>query len=439
MRELKLYIDSRCGDDFASGTSPETAWASLEKLNSATLNGGDEICFRRSCVWQGQLVPKRVRDGKKIRFCPYGEGERPLIDGNGAESAVLFENFDNLIFEGFEIVNLTEDCFSCRSGLFAVCRGEGGVYSDICFRDLYIHDVVTCYGRTAGGLIVWADKADSPVSFNNLAIENCFITDCGAQGITVSSAYSYRTGIDWTDLPYTPSDGIRIRGNYISRCGGDAIFQSCGNSPVIEHNVAADCCFAGNTAYAGIWPHNSQDTVMRYNESFGNRLVGGDGQGYDVDINCTNTTVYANYSHQNGGGNILLCTSGDIGGYNNGITVEENVSIDDGGQIFTLSGPIRDIRIKNNTVYVSRNLHTRLIGLYQWGESGGGPDDVSVEGNDFELNTDGYNTFYEGSVVTFSGNRYAGTYNYDGICDSTPVTDGGSRKLRKTVYGFEPF
>ena len=88
---------------------------------------------------------------------------------------------------------------------------------------------------------------------------------------------------------------------------------------------------------------------------------------------------------------------------------------------------------------MSRNLHTRLIGFYQWGESGGGPDDVSVEGNDFELNTDGYNTFYEGSTVTFSGNRYAGTYNYDGICDSAPVTDGGSRKLRKTVYGFEPF
>ena len=118
-------------------------------------------------------------------------------------------------------------------------------------------------------------------------------------------------------------------------------------------------------------------------------------RGYDVDINCTDTVVADNLSHHNDGGFILLCTSGDIGGYNNGITVERNISIDDSGQIFTLSGTIKNIRISNNRVSVEKNIHTRLIGTYQWGEKGGGPENVTVTENYIYMNTDGENRFFD--------------------------------------------
>ena len=242
--------------------------------------------------------------------------------------------------------------------------------------------------------------------------------DTGAQGITFSSAYSYRVGIDWTDLPYTPSHNIRITDNYIARCGGDGIFQSCAESPIIEHNTVSMCCFAGNTPYAGIWPHNSQNAVMRENEAFGCVLIAGDGQGYDVDINCTDTVVADNLSHHNDGGFILLCTSGDIGGYNNGITVERNISIDDSGQIFTLSGPIKNIKISNNRVSVEKNIHTRLIGTYQWGERGGGPENVTVLDNYIYMNTDGENQFF-GIPPRVNGNSFGGSYGYKNLNDTS--------------------
>lgn len=60
---------------------------------------------------------------------------------------------------------------------------------------------------------------------------------------------------------------------------------------------------------------------MQYNEVYGNRLGGGDGQGLDVDINCNDTVVQYNYSHDNEGGFVLVCTDGDNNDYNRNTVV----------------------------------------------------------------------------------------------------------------------
>ena len=114
----------------------------------------------------------------------------------------------------------------------------------------------------------------------------------------------------------------------------------------------------------------------------------------------------------------MLCTSGDIGGYNNGITVERNISIDDSGQIFTLSGPIKNIKISNNRVSVEKNIHTRLIGTYQWGERGGGPENVTVSDNYIYMNTDGENRFFN-TPPRFTGNSFGGSYGYENLNDTS--------------------
>ena len=108
----------------------------------------------------------------------------------------------------------------------------------------------------------------------------------------------------------------------------------------------------------------------------------------------------------------MLCTSGDIGGYNNGILVRDNLSEEDCGQIFTLSGPLRQVRLTGNRVTVRRQPHTRLIGFYQWGQSGGGPEQVEIVGNDFLLDSDGHNQVCWDTHPTVRDNRYAGSYDY---------------------------
>lgn len=427
------FADALNGNDANNGRTPESAFATLEKINALELSPGTTVALRRGSVFTGTLRPKNggTREAP-VRITAYGEGPLPVICGGGAENAVEVRNLSHIDISDLEITNVSSDIYTCRRGVFVCCGGTGGRYSGITLRNLYVHHITTAFGREAGGIIVWCAPADTPVSYDGVTITGCTVCDTGAQGITFSSAYSYRVGIDWTELPYTPSQNIRITDNYIARCGGDGIFQSCAESPLIEHNTVATCCFAGNTPYAGIWPHNSQKAVMRGNEAFGCVLIAGDGQGYDVDINCTDTLVVDNLSHHNDGGFILLCTSGDIGGYNNGVTVERNISIDDSGQIFTLSGPIQHIRLANNRVSVEKNLHTRLIGTYQWGETGGGPEDVTVSDNDIYMNTDGENRFF-GTPPRFVNNRLGGSYRYEDLGD-TSSTASPSVPIDKSTY-----
>lgn len=413
------FADALNGNDLNDGLTPESAFATLERINELELLPGTTVALRCGSVFTGTLKP-RNGGTKDAPVCirSYGEGPLPMICGCGAENAVELRNLSYIEISDLEITNMSSDIFTPRRGVFVCCGGAGGSYGGITLRDLYVHHITTAFGREAGGIIIWCDPADSPVSYDGVTVTGCTVCDTGAQGITFSSAYSYRKGIDWTELPYTPSQNIRITDNYIARCGGDGIFQSCAEAPLIRHNTVAMCCFAGNTPYAGIWPHNSQNAVMSENEAFGCVLIAGDGQGYDVDINCTDTIVADNFSHHNDGGFILLCTSGDIGGYNNGITVERNISIDDAGQIFTLSGPIKNIRIANNRVSVEENRHTRLIGTYQWGETGGGPENVTVSENAIYMNTDGENRFF-GTPPQFTNNRLGGSYRYENLSDAS--------------------
>ena len=52
-----FYMDDARGDDALAGTSADTAWRSLERVNAAVLQPGDRVLFRRGGVWRGQLVP----------------------------------------------------------------------------------------------------------------------------------------------------------------------------------------------------------------------------------------------------------------------------------------------------------------------------------------------------------------------------------------------
>ena len=78
------YYVSADGDDRNNGKSEETPWASLEKVNSAKLQPGDGVFFRRGDVWRG--VALIAQNG--VTYSAYGEGAKPGIYGspeNGAD------------------------------------------------------------------------------------------------------------------------------------------------------------------------------------------------------------------------------------------------------------------------------------------------------------------------------------------------------------------
>ena len=78
------YYVSYRGQDRHSGTSPDQAWRTLEKVNAMmkSFQPGDAILFRRGDRFAGQLViTASGAAGQPITFGAYGSGDRPIING----------------------------------------------------------------------------------------------------------------------------------------------------------------------------------------------------------------------------------------------------------------------------------------------------------------------------------------------------------------------
>lgn len=74
------YFVSDAGDDNNEGTSPESAWKSLAKVNAAVLEPGDSVSFRRGDVWTGGLFVNQNGNAKSaITLDSYGSGSLPAI------------------------------------------------------------------------------------------------------------------------------------------------------------------------------------------------------------------------------------------------------------------------------------------------------------------------------------------------------------------------
>lgn len=106
-----------------------------------------------------------------------------------------------------------------------------------------------------------------------------------------------------------------------------------------------------------------------------------------------------------------MCTDGTNGGYNKDISVRYNISQNDKSQIFTLSGPISDVKIYNNTVYTKAGLKTNLVGSYDWGTAAS-PKNVRFTNNIFNMNSTGWCSLIIPSRITFDTNLFYGTYGF---------------------------
>ena len=74
------HVDSEGGNDSAAGTSPETAWKTLERVNGAAIAPGDSVLFRRGGLWRGTLRPASGEPGKPVKYSWYGKGPKTILE-----------------------------------------------------------------------------------------------------------------------------------------------------------------------------------------------------------------------------------------------------------------------------------------------------------------------------------------------------------------------
>lgn len=349
------YVDSARGDDQASGNSAGAAWKSLAKVNSNVFRPGDRVLFRAGGTWQGQLVPKIAKDssaGSAIVFDEFGSGGKPKIDGAGkVEDVVRLYNVQNIEIHNLEVTNHGIEP-SVRRGVH-IFLDNFGTARHIVISGLYIHDVngVNGHGddhKDNGGIIFHTNGDRIPSRFDDLIIERNLVRSVDRSGIAANSYH-------WMRSRWFPSLRVVIRDNYVDDIGGDGIVPWATDRALIEHNVVRNCNRRAQSYNAGIWPWSTDNSLFQLNEAEFTRTTL-DGEGFDSDFNSRNTLFQYNYSHDNEGGFMLICTPGkrnskeNVG--NTGTEIRHNISRNDKTRAFNLSSA-EHTSVHDNVIYVS--------------------------------------------------------------------------------------
>ncbi len=404
------YLDSIAGDDANTGTSPELAWQSLAKVNATVFEPGDTLHLKRGSIWFGQLKPQGSgAPGKHIVVRDYGQGDLPLIDGNGVtgEAVIYLHNQQYFEFHNLEIVNDAGE-EGDRRGVW-LSGSNVGVLNSLYLKGLYIHDIYGIAGqsltakRTGGIYIAMTDDAEKPSRWNDIRIEDCTIHDVRNSGITTQNEttqgiHNFPPGSEkWTPRRIT---NLYIANNTIYNVAKNGMIVRLADGGVVEHNLLHETAIGadgkgmtGNT----IFSRSSRGTVFQFNEGYNNRSNNYDGCLYDADLNSPDTIWQYSYSHNNAHGLYWGCTVQRDAG----VIIRYNISQNDKGGIFVVNYPTKGTTIHNNTVYIGP--HRSPIVIYERGRGGKGRRDYTFYNNliysrsvdaTYEFNTDperGYN------------------------------------------------
>jgi hypothetical protein len=388
------YYLSPTGNDSASGTSQETAWKSIVKVNATVFKPGDKILFKGGETFTGSLKFDMADSGKPdnpVMITSYGKGWATIC--SGTEDGLYAKNTS-----GFIVRNL-------------IFTGAGadvdGRFRGICFfTDLDTEkpghiriDNVDVSGYRCEGISIQADRRGSS-GFKDIRITNATVHDNGDKGIASSGP---QPPGDWghKDIYVGHCRVYNIRGITGKRGhSGNGIILSSVDGGVIEYCTAynngdfSDDPNSGGPI--GIWFWDTHNGVIQFCESYDNKTGNqADGGGFDLDGGCVNCIMQYNYSHGNHGAGYGIYQYMNAREFKNNV-IRYNISHNDGtrnryGGInlwsTNSSGGIQNTKIYNNTVIVSPATKGAAIG-----------DLPEVEGKSYVYDTQVYNNIIAGAV-----------------------------------------
>jgi hypothetical protein len=362
LRATTYYVNSQTGNDSNCGISPVNPWKTLEKVNGAQFRAGDHILLHSGSSWHGQLVLHNSgTQGNPIVVDRYGTGPLPRIDGAGkVENTLQLLNVEEIEVLHLELTNHGEAPSARRAVLIAL--SNFGTAHHIVVADLYIHDVNGSNElKETGGILFRTTATSRPSRFDDLRIERNIVWKVDRSGIVGQSNEVFRTN-------WFPSLHVVVRDNYVDDVGGDGIVLWATDGALIEGNVALHCNQRAGSYNAGIWPWSSDNSLFELNEA-GYTHSTRDGEGFDSDFNSRNTHFLYNYSHDNDGGFMMICTpvkrNREENAGNKGSVIEYNISHDDHSLIFNLSGA-DDTTVSHNAIYTSSRDDVQLLIVSDW-------------------------------------------------------------------------
>ena len=456
------YLDSSAAPG-GNGKSADTAFDSLEDINGIEFAAGDKILIKAGSEFQGQLYPKGSGSSEEapIVIDMYGEGEKPLIDGNGRYSdAPTFRDNGPFGEEGsavylcnqeyWEINNLRVKNWSDdgqdkeRSGIRIEAYG-GGTYHHIYIKNCEISDIrgyngqdsiwdvvpenggTTFYGsrtthRTGGINVVSYTERDltnatssstagavideEPTVFDDILIEGNKIENCHANGITTTNI---RGELDNKDYRHT---NVVIRGNEIRNVQRAGIVPLYTSGALVEKNLV-DTFQQTYAGYGcGIWCDRADGMVFQYNEVCNGKNTM-DGMAFNLDDMTENGIIQYNYTHNNVGGGIMLHVR--TNSYNRNNTVRYNLSVNDTAgfaphqAVIVCVGEDANTKIESAKVYNNTFVNNNVVHPVYQG------DEILFENNIFYFPNEGMasrnDAYVTGANTSFRNNVFAGAHS----------------------------
>ena len=413
VQAANYYIDSVSGLDSNLGTAPEQPWKSLEKVNSITFQPGDRLLFKAGATWKGRLHPKGSgTTGQRIAIDRYGNGPRPAIQGGGIElGVVMLEDQQYWTICNLDVSNKGTS-IPKKMGILVRNRSVGTL-SGFEIRDCVIHDVTGDMekyvdGKESGGIVFYitAGNLKTPSRWTDIRIENNKVLDVNRSGILLQSQWINKPNdphAHWKGHgDYTVSTGIHIGGNRLERIGGDGIIPWCLKGAVVERNFVRQ---SNNNPFkqghAAIWPYFCEDVIFQYNEVCETKTKW-DGMAFDFDNNNNRCVYQYNYSHDNEGGFLNMCSDGMSDGNIARYNISQNDGCTERSRVFLVHGDgNRNYRIYNNTVYVHNGSPTMF-------EAGAASKKSSIDFQNNIFVNEGKGTFRALDGCRFEANLYFG-------------------------------
>ena len=305
------YIDP-AGNDSNAGTSPAAPWQSLGKVNATVFQPGDNVLFKRGGTWVGTLSPQGSGNSSaQITLGAYGEGAKPLINGNGNWAVITLSSQSYWTIDGFEVTNPASND-SSRSGIRVDWSGSDTMRGiNILNND--VHDVrgiknVNDGGRNNGGIFFWINE---PGKADGVLIQGNTVKTIYGQGIAFNAEAEYMGGgMNYANC----SPNVIARGNTVLTTSGDGILMLGTDNELVEYNEVG---YVGHLSdngnnIAAAWPTRHVNGLWQYNHVHHTKwLNANDSTAFDNDGFVSGATVFQyNYTHDNEGGFLMEYTWG---------------------------------------------------------------------------------------------------------------------------------
>lgn len=345
------YYVSPSGNDAHDGTSPSTAWRTLEPVNSRNL-ADDTVLLEGGSSFAGPLNLDPHDAG--VTVGSFGTGRASIV-AQGT-SAVNGYDVGRVTVQQLELVG-DNAAFASKGGLSLyndlpaghrltgvtisdlTVRGFkdgveiGGANAGAGFAQVFISHVRAVANRDAGVITYGPAFQASAPSYANAAVHVVHTIANGNLGNAADTMHNSGSGI------------------VLGSVDGGSILRSA------ARNNGSKC--TAPEGPAGIWTYDSRDIRIAYSTATSNHTGGTvDGDGFDLDINVSGSSLEHNTSSGNDGAGYLVY--GDSTATNRHNTVRWNTSTSDaqknswyGG--ITLAGKVRSVDVLHNRVDTSRS------------------------------------------------------------------------------------